>query len=175
MCDFKLGVKRGDRYGFRSSKSTTTHRTNFQKSARYISLLILYLMGAIALEVFMRYLLNRPTTWVWPIAIQVFGVYSLFAGLYTMACQAHIRIDMLLPHFPTPVKVLACWISILSIAIFLLVMIWQCSKMGWNSLLYFERDSSVIGVPVFILKLLIPFAAALLLWQSISDFMRKKF
>lgn len=146
-----------------------------KKSARYISLLVLYLMGSIALEVFMRYLLNRPTTWVWPIAIQVFGVYSLFAGLYAMACQAHIRIDMLLPYFPTSVKLLARWISLVCIVVFLSAMIWQCSKMGWNSLMFGERDSSVIGVPVFILKLLIPCVAALLLWQSISDFIRKKF
>lgn len=143
--------------------------------ARYISLLVLYLMISITLEVLMRYLLNRPTTWVWPIAIQIFGIYALFAGLYAMVCRAHIRIDMLVPYFPVPIKVLARWITLISITLFLATMIWQCSKMGWNSLMYLEKDSSVIGVPVFILKSLIPLAAALLLWQSISDFIRKKF
>ena len=140
-----------------------------------LSFLVVYLMATVSFEVFMRYVFDRPTTWVWPLASQVFGAYCLFAGLFTMFRKKHIRIDLFFSIFPSWLREVARVLAFASIIIFLVVLIWQSSIMSWSSFLIREKGPSAFTVPVYPLKILIPLVAALFLWQSIADFFRHKF
>jgi TRAP-type mannitol/chloroaromatic compound transport system permease small subunit len=120
-----------------------------QKIGKAASFLIFLIMTITTVEVVARYVFNHPTIWVWPVNRQLFGVFILFAGIYTMSKGDHIRIEILY------------------------VLIWQGSWMGWNSYTVGETASGAFRIPLYPLKLLIPIAAFLFLLEGIIVLSRR--
>lgn len=98
-----------------------------------VSLVICIIMTVTAFEVVARYAFNSPTIWVWPINRQLFGIFILFAGTYTMSKGEHIRIEIFYDHFPQRMKLIARVIALVSFITFIGVLVWQGSWMGWNA------------------------------------------
>jgi len=46
-------------------------------------------------EVFMRYVLNRPTSWAYDMSYMFYGALFMMAGAYTLSKNAHVRGDFL--------------------------------------------------------------------------------
>lgn len=46
-------------------------------------------------EVFMRYVLNSPTTWAYDMSYMLYGALFMMAGAYTLSKGAHVRGDFL--------------------------------------------------------------------------------
>jgi TRAP-type mannitol/chloroaromatic compound transport system permease small subunit len=137
------------------------------------SLLVFIMMLITSTEVIGRYVFNQPTTWAWPLNRQIFGVFILVAGAYTMSKQEHIRIEILYDHFPPKIKMLARGIALASFIIFMGVLVWQGSWMGWNSLMMKEKLAGAFRMPLYPFKLLIPIGAFLFLLQGIAVFFRR--
>jgi TRAP-type mannitol/chloroaromatic compound transport system permease small subunit len=76
------------------------------------SLLVFAMMVITSTEVIGRYVFNTPTTWAWPLNRQVFGVFILVAGAFTMFKGEHIRIEILYDHFPPKLKLIARGIAL---------------------------------------------------------------
>jgi len=57
--------------------------------------LILLLMSAVCIEVFKRYILNSPTSWVFDAESMLYGTLFMICGAYTLAQDAHVRGDFL--------------------------------------------------------------------------------
>lgn len=146
-----------------------------ERAGRLSSVVILILMLIITFEVAARYLFNRPTIWVWPVGKQLFGVYILFGGIYALLRGKHIRIDLIYTFFPTRLKRVAKVITLASIVIFLGVLVWQASWMGWNSFTSGETGSVAFPIPIYPLKMLIPVGAFLFLLQGIVSFIRGRY
>jgi TRAP-type mannitol/chloroaromatic compound transport system permease small subunit len=125
-------------------------------------------------EVISRYVFNHPTIWVWPINRQLFGLFILFAGIYTMHKGGHIRVEILYELFPPRLKSIARWISLTCFLVFIIALILQGARMAWMSLMVKERLSGAFHFPVYPLKILIPIAAFLFLLEGIVAFVRKK-
>lgn len=53
------------------------------------------LVALISLEVILRYVFNRPTSWNFETSLMVGGVLYLLAWSYDHYCRAHIRVDVL--------------------------------------------------------------------------------
>lgn len=145
-----------------------------EKVGKSVSLLIFLIMTITTVEVVARYVFNHPTIWVWPINRQLFGVFILFAGIYTMSKGDHIRIEILYDHFSSRLKLIARSIALASFIVFVGVLIWQGSWMGWNSLTVGETASGAFRIPLYPLKLLIPVAAFLFLLEGIVVLSRRK-
>ncbi len=137
------------------------------------SLLVFIMMLITSTEVIGRYVFNHPTTWAWPLNRQVFGVFILVAGAYTMSKQEHIRIEILYDHFPPKIKMFARWIALACFIIFMGVLVWQGSWMGWNSLMMKEKLAGAFRMPLYPFKILIPIGAFLFLLQGIAVFFRR--
>ena len=137
------------------------------------SLLVFIMMLITSTEVIGRYVFNHPTTWAWPLNRQIFGVFILVAGAYTMSKREHIRIEILYDHFPPKIKMLARGIALASFIIFMGVLVWQGSWMGWNSLMMKEKLAGAFRMPLYPFKLLIPIGAFLFLLQGIAVFFRR--
>jgi len=146
-----------------------------ERAGKMSSVIILILMLTIAFEVAARYLFNRPTSWVWPIGRQLFGVYILFGGVYALLRGKHIRIDLIYTFFPQSLKRIAKVITLASIVIFLGVLVWQATWMGWNSFTSGETGSLAFPIPIYPLKMLIPVVAFLFLLQGIVSFFRGRY
>ena len=144
------------------------------KIGKTVCLLIFFIMIITTVEVISRYVFNHPTIWVWPINRQLFGLFILFAGIYTMHTGGHIRVEILYDHFPPRLKSIARWIALTCFLVFIIALILQGARMAWMSLMVKERLSGAFHFPVYPLKILIPITAFLFLLEGIVVFMRKK-
>ena len=138
------------------------------KAGKAASFIIFLIMVITTVEVVARYAFNNPTIWVWPVNRQLFGVFILFAGIYTMSKREHIRIEIFYDHFPPRLKLIARIIALLSFISFIGVLIWQGTWMGWNALEVGEKASGTFRLPLYPLKLLIPIAAFWFLIEGIA-------
>jgi TRAP-type mannitol/chloroaromatic compound transport system permease small subunit len=126
-----------------------------ERSSKIVCYLVFVIMVITALDVIARYVFNHPLVWGWLSNRLLFGVFILFAGVYTLSKGEHIRIEIFYDHFP-PRSVL----------------VWQSSWMGWNSLMMKEKAAGAFRIPLYPFKLLIPIVAFLFLLEGISYFRR---
>lgn len=144
-----------------------------EKTSKAVSLLIFLIMVITTVEVVGRYVFNYPTSWAWPLNRQLFGVFILFAGIYTMSKEDHIKVEIFYDHFPPKMKKTARWIAMAAFLCFMVALVLQGSRMGWNSLIVREKLTGAFPIPLYPLKLLIPIAAFLFLLEGIVVFSRK--
>lgn len=139
-----------------------------------LSILIMVIMSFTTIEVILRYVFNSPTIWVWPLNRQVFGVYILFAGIYAMTKNAHIRIEVIYNVFSNKLKKIANLLALGSFVCFIVVLIWQGAWMGQNSLMMKETAHGAFRIPLYPLKILIPITAVLFLLEGLYIFLKEK-
>jgi len=70
-----------------------------EKSAKITCYLVFIIMVITTADVIARYVFNRPLIWGWLLNRQLFGVFILFAGVYTLFKGEHIRIEILYPLY----------------------------------------------------------------------------
>ena len=83
----------------------------------FIVLIIFY-------EVFMRYILFRPTLWVNEMSLWIGGAIYVTAGLYAMQQRSHIRIFILYDMAPLWLRRVFDSLSALCVVIFVAAVIW---------------------------------------------------
>jgi TRAP-type mannitol/chloroaromatic compound transport system permease small subunit len=152
--------------------------TNFiariiDKTGKAVSLLILVIMATIALEVISRYAFNHPTSWVWLVNKQLFGVFVMIAGGYALVQRSHIRIEMIYEHFPRWMKTIVRWLTLLFSVSFLGALVWKSAVMGLMALATHEHANGVFPIPLYPLKLFMPVAAFLFLLGCIVIYGKK--
>jgi len=143
-----------------------------ERAAKITCYLVFVIMLITALDVIARYVFNHPLLWGWLLNRQLFGVFILFAGVYTLFRGEHIRIEILYDHFPPELKKIARWIALLSFICFMSVLVWQSAWMGWNSLMMNEKAAGAFRIPWSPFKLLIPAVTFLFLLEGIAAFRR---
>ena len=136
--------------------------------------LILLLTFGVSYEVFVRYVLNRPTTWAFDVSYITYGALFLMAGAYTLSRNGHVRADVLY-RFWRP-RTQATMDLVLYVVFFLpAVLAFLYSGWGYAQMSIRFREVSIFspaGVPVFPLKALIPVTGVLLLLQGIAEMIR---
>ena len=145
-----------------------------EKAGKLTCYLVFIIMCITTIDVTARYVFNRPLLWGWLTNRILFGVFILFAGVYTLYKGEHIRIEIFYDHFPPTIKKIARWISLTAMTSFLSVLVWQTSWMGWNSLMNNEKAAGAFRIPLYPFKLLIPVLAFLFLLEGISYFRKGK-
>ena len=145
-----------------------------ETTSKGASLLILLMMAFVTFEVISRYIFNHPTSWVWLLNKQLFGVFVLVAGSYALIQKNHIRIEMLYDHFPPPAKRAVRWLTLILSVGFLGILVWNSTLMGLEALSTWEAANGVFRLPLYPLKLLMPIAALLFMLGCLTEFGRKK-
>jgi TRAP-type mannitol/chloroaromatic compound transport system permease small subunit len=143
-------------------------------SGRVFSWLIFPLIGALAYEVFARYLFNAPTVWAYDVTYMLYGgIFMLGAG-YTLYRKGHIRTDMLYHRFPVR------WQGIIDASMYLflffpgmLFFLIVGGEYAYDSWMMRERSSiSPWRPPIYPFKAVIPLTAFSLLIQGVSEFLK---
>ena len=57
--------------------------------------LMIVLMSVVCIEVFKRYIMNMPTSWIFDLNNMLYGSLFMLCGAYTLAQNAHVRGDFL--------------------------------------------------------------------------------
>jgi TRAP-type mannitol/chloroaromatic compound transport system permease small subunit len=135
--------------------------------------LIVTLALMITLEVFSRYVLNRPHDWALNLQIMMYGTLFMMAGAYTLSKNGHVRGDVLYGFFEPRTQ---AWIDLVLYVVFFLPGVVAMTWAGWEyaneSLAIREKTFSATPLPLYPFKFVIPIAAGMLLLQGLVEIVR---
>jgi TRAP-type mannitol/chloroaromatic compound transport system permease small subunit len=125
-------------------------------------------------EVIVRYVFNNPTSWAFDLSYILYGALFLMAGAYTLSRGGHVRGDFLYRMWPARVQ---GWIDLVLYFLFFFPGVLALVIAGWHYgydayKLQEVSVNSPAGVPVWQLKMLIPFGAGLLALQGVAEVLR---
>jgi TRAP-type mannitol/chloroaromatic compound transport system permease small subunit len=137
-------------------------------------LLVIPLIVANVVEVFMRYVMNSPTSWALDVTTMSFGALFMLGAAYALLQGAHVRTDMLWEKFSDRKKGI---IDSVTYALFFLPSMAILFAISIDDFFYSlsinEKSTSGIWQPViWPLRAIIPLAAALLFLQGISELLK---
>ena len=135
---------------------------------------ILILTMGTCYEVFVRYVLNEPTSWAFDFSYTMYGAMFFMAGAYTLSRGGHVRADMFYrlwrPRTQAGVELFLYIIFFFPGILALVISGWDY---GYASMKIQEVSvNSPAGVPIWPLKMLIPFGAGLLALQGFAEVLR---
>lgn len=135
---------------------------------------IIILTFGTSYEVFMRYVLNSPTSWAFDFSYLMYGALFFMAGAYGLSRNSHVRGDFLYRMWrPRTQATVELTLYILFFFPGVLSLVYAGWGYGFESARIQEVSvNSPAGVPVWQLKLLIPFGGALLALQGIAESLR---
>ncbi|HEY5632517.1 MAG TPA: TRAP transporter small permease subunit [Burkholderiaceae bacterium] len=125
-------------------------------------------------EVFVRYVLRNPTSWAFDMSYILYGALFLMSGAYALSRNAHVRGDVFFRLWPPRVQA-AVELVLYFIFFFPGVTALVIAGYGYALDSYGYTEVSVnspVGVPIWQLKALIPFAGALLWLQGVAQVIR---
>lgn len=125
-------------------------------------------------EVFVRYVLNDPTSWAFDMSFILYGGLFLMSGAYALSRGAHVRGDVFYRLMPPRVQ---GSLELVLYVIFFFPGVIALMYSGWSygteSMRIGEVSvNSPVGVPIWQLKMIIPAAGALLALQGIAEMLR---
>ena len=126
------------------------------------------------LEVFLRYVLNNPTSWAFDLSYLMYGAVFYMAGAYTLSRGGHVRADMFYrlwkPRTQASVELV---LFILFFFPGVLALVYAGWDYGYQSMRINEVSvNSPAGVPIWPLKMMIPVGAGLLALQGFAEILR---
>jgi TRAP-type mannitol/chloroaromatic compound transport system permease small subunit len=135
---------------------------------------LMVLVFGTSYEVFVRYVLNAPTSWAFDFSYLMYGAMFYMAGAYTLSRGGHVRADMFYrlwkPRTQAAVELFLYIVFFFPGVLALVISGWHY---GYDSMRIFESSvNSPAGVPIWPLKMLIPFGAGLLALQGLAEMMR---
>jgi len=125
-------------------------------------------------EVFVRYLLNAPTSWAFDFSYLMYGAVFYMAGAYTLSRGGHVRADMFYRLW-RPRTQAAVELVLYVIFFFpgILALVYSGWLYGYDSARIFEVSvNSPAGIPIWPLKMMIPFGAGLIALQGFAEVLR---
>jgi len=135
---------------------------------------ILVMTFGVAYEVFVRYVLNSPTTWSLDVSYIMYGALFMMGGAYTLSRGGHVRGDFVYrlwqPRTQAKVELVLYFIFFFPGVLALILAGWKYAVRSWG---YLEVSiNSPTGIPIFQLKAVIVVAGILLLIQGVAQVMR---
>jgi TRAP-type mannitol/chloroaromatic compound transport system permease small subunit len=125
-------------------------------------------------EVFVRYVLDDPTSWAFDMSYLMYGALFYMAGAYTLSRAGHVRADMFYRLWRPRVQ---ASIELVLYVVFFFPGILALLHSGWiygvESLRIREVSvNSPAGLLIWPMKMMIPVGAALMTLQGIAELLR---
>lgn len=138
------------------------------------ALIVAPLVVANVIEVFMRYVMNAPTSWALDVTTMSFGALFMLGAAYALLQGAHVRTDMLWEKFSNRKKGIIDSIAYLLFFLPSMAILFAISIDDFlYSLSINEKSTSGIWQPViWPLRAVIPVSAALLFLQGLSELLK---
>jgi TRAP-type mannitol/chloroaromatic compound transport system permease small subunit len=138
------------------------------------ALLVVPLVVANTVEVFMRYVLNRPTDWAIQATVMSYGSLFMLGAAYALQKGAHVRTDMFWEKFSDRTKGI---IDAIAYAVLFLPSMAILCYLSLDEFVYAwsidERSTMTAWQPpLWPFRAVVPLTAALLFVQGISELMK---
>ncbi len=136
--------------------------------------LIIVMAFGVGYEVFVRYVLNAPTSWALDVSYIMYGTLFMMAGAYTLSHDGHVRGDFIYrlwsPRTQAKVELVLYFIFFFPGVLALIFSGWKYTARSWR---YMEVSvNSPAGIPVFQFKTILVVAGILLFIQGIAQVFR---
>ncbi len=140
---------------------------------RIISVVAIVLTAVIIYDVVLRYVFHAPTRWGFDVNKHLYGFYFVMLGGYALRHGAHVRVDLVTEKLSPAVR---RWVDIVGYVVFFFPFAWvflsqsyTFALRSWNQ---GEMTYGAVQLPVYPIKIALAVAAALLLLQGISEFLK---
>jgi TRAP-type mannitol/chloroaromatic compound transport system permease small subunit len=136
--------------------------------------LIIALTALVCVEVFKRYILGAPTSWIYDADNMMYGTLFMMCGAYALAQNAHVRGDFLYSSMKPRMQASLDLVLYLSFFVpGILGLIYAGSEYAWESWLIREHSNVTSeGPPVYQFKAIIPVAGVLVMLQGWAEILR---
>ncbi len=136
-------------------------------------LIVLMTLGT-SYEVFVRYVLNKPTPWALDVSFIMYGTLFMMGGAYTLSRGQHVRGDFLYrtwqPKTQAKVDLVLYFLFFFPGILALIFAGWKYASRSWG---YGEVSvNSPAGIPIFQFKTVLVAAGILLFIQGIAQVFR---
>lgn len=138
------------------------------------SWLIILLMTVVCVEVFKRYILNAPTSWIFDLNNMLYGSLFMLCGAYTLAQNAHVRGDFLYSSMrPRTQAALDLMLYIVFFLPGIAALVYAGYGYAADSWRIAEHSNvTADGPPIYHFKSIIPIAGALIMLQGVAEIVR---
>jgi TRAP-type mannitol/chloroaromatic compound transport system permease small subunit len=143
-------------------------------SGKAFAWLIVALTFVVSIEVFKRYILNRPTAWIFDFNNMLYGTLFMLCGAYTLAAAGHVRADFIYGYMkPRQQATLDLILYVLFFIPGILGLIYAGADYAALSWKIGEHSTvTAEGPPVYHFKTVIPVAGVLVMVQGIAEMVR---
>jgi TRAP-type mannitol/chloroaromatic compound transport system permease small subunit len=136
--------------------------------------LVLFMAFGTGYEVFVRYVLNKPTPWALDVSFIMYGSLFMIGGAYTLSRGGHVRGDflyrLLQPRNQARLDFVLYLIFFFPGVSALILAGWKYAARSWS---YGEVSvNSPAGIPVYQFKTVIVITGILLFIQGVAQVMR---
>ena len=100
------------------------------------------------------------------------GAYFILLGAYALRWRAHIAMDLLYARWSPREKAIIDVTSSLLFFFFIGSLLYFGADFAWGSITKLEHSSTIWNPPIYPVKLCIPVAALLVLFQGIAKLIR---
>ena len=136
--------------------------------------LILALTLVVSIEVFKRYILNAPTSWIFDLNNMLYGTLFMMCGAYTLALAGHVRADFvyiyLKPRAQASLDLILYFLFFMPGILGLLYAGYGYAADSWR--IAEHSNVTAEGPPIYYFKSVIPVAGAFVMLQGIAEIVR---
>jgi len=140
---------------------------------KIVSLLPIPLVIIMIYEVIARYVFGSPTSWAFDVGVLIFAIYVAMIGAYALLYGSHINVDIFYSRWSPRMRAIMDIITFFFILIFCIAILWKGYELMIFSLKTMETFStSIVGVPLYPIKIALVVGTLLVLLQSLVKFAR---
>ena len=136
--------------------------------------LILALTLVVSIEVFKRYILNAPTSWIFDLNNMLYGTLFMMCGAYTLALAGHVRADFvyiyLKPRAQASLDLLLYFLFFMPGVLGLIYAGYGYAADSWR--IAEHSNVTAEGPPIYYFKTIIPIAGAFVMLQGFAEIVR---
>ncbi|WP_167495662.1 TRAP transporter small permease subunit [Desulfosediminicola ganghwensis] len=141
------------------------------KIGRFVSLLLLPLIGIIVYSALKSYFFKTPPSWTFEMSIFIFGSFFMLGAAYCHMLKGHVAVDIINNYLPEKFKKIQGLFSESVILFVALVIIYVSIPNAYRATLMGER--SILQTPfnpyVWWFRWVIPISCSLLAWQAVAN------
>lgn len=125
--------------------------------------LVLYCMVLGVTDVFLRYVMNRPSLWIGTTIQAAMVLMACVGGAYALNHNAFVKLDLFYANFSKKKKAVCDILTVSYTFLFLYVLIWKGYAAAMLSIKFKQVTPTGVPIPIYPIKAFIPIAGCIVL------------